>query len=403
MAWKEVKPMEERVRFVFMVEDETKTFIQLCRDFGISRNTGYKWWKRFKAGGLPALEERSRRPLSSPNLTSLKWEKRILLLRRRRPHWGPKKLRSRLMATFRRDAVPACSTIGRILSSAGVVKKGRRRRPPGPIVIRPGLTEPVAPNEVWAVDYKGWFRLGNGQRCEPLTVSDLSSRYLLCCWAGADVSYESARAVFEKLFKEMGQPARIRVDNGPPFGSRGAAGLSRLAVWWVSLGITPEFIDPGHPEQNGSHERMHRTLKAEVIQPVSHYRPTQQKRFDRWRWQFNHERPHEALGLVTPASLYRQSPNIYRGPSGPVYSRHHAERRVRSNGEINWAGRKRFVGEAFVGHTLGVLPSAEGKQLVYFYDYLLGEIDESQPGGMKPSVSLRQKKQEKTVRQDGGA
>src|SRR6185369_5247893 len=166
------------------------------------------------------------------------------------------------------------------------------------------LAPALSVNDVWAVDFKGWFCLGNGERCEPLTVSDLCSRYILCCAAGSNVSYEQARAVFERLFRINGQPARMRVDNGPPFGSRGAAGLGRLAVWWISLGIEPEFIEPGHPQQNGSHERMHRTLKAEAIEPVAYDQRAQQKQFDRGRREFNYVRPHEALGQETPATLY---------------------------------------------------------------------------------------------------
>jgi putative transposase len=397
--------MEQRLRFVLMVQDEIKSFAKACRHFRISRTTGYKWWHRFERAGVSGLAERSSRPLSSPNATSVLWTKRVLLIRGKHPHWGPKKIRSRLIAGMRRGwgSVPACSTIGRILAEAGVVRKGRKRRPPGPVVMRPGLTEALAPNDIWAVDFKGWFRLGNGQRCEPLTVTDLWSRYLLCCSGGPDVSYASAREVLEALFKRKGQPARIRVDNGPPFGSRGAAGLSRLAVWWVRLGIEPEFIEPGHPEQNGSHERMHRTLKAEAVVPVMQHRRAQQKRFDQWRREFNYQRPHEALGQVTPASVYRKSKTAYGGPSVPAYSPRHVERRVRSNGEINWRGRKRFVGEAFIGQTLGILPSTEGKQLVYFYNYLLGEIEENELGGMKPALCIRLEKKQRERRADGGA
>jgi putative transposase len=392
MPWKEVMPMEERVRFVLMLQDELKTFAGACRHFGISRKTGYKWWDRFERDGLFALEERSRRPLHSPRGTSAAWCTRILLLRKRRPHWGPKKLRARLIATSKSGIVPAGSTIGRILAAAGVVRRGRKRRQPGPVLARPDLTEALRANQVWAVDFKGWFRLGNGQRCEPLTVSDLYSRYILCCAGGSDVSYDQARPTFEALFKEHGQPAKIRVDNGPPFGSRGAAGLSRMAVWWVSLGIQPEFIHPGHPEQNGSHERMHRTLKAEGIAPVAHHRRAQQKQLDRWRWEFNYERPHESLGQVTPASLYRKSRIIYRGASEPSYPPGYVLRRVRTTGEIRWAARRRFIGEAFIRQTLGVMEITPGKHRVYFHDYLLGEIDETEEGGMKPSIFVRSKR-----------
>jgi hypothetical protein len=243
------------------------------------------------------------------------------------------------------------------------------------------------------VDFKGWFRLGNGERCEPLTVSDLYSRYILCCAGGPDVSYEPARAVFEELFKKNGLPTKIRVDNGPPFGSRGAAGLGRLAVWWVSLGIEPEFITPGHPEQNGSHERMHRTLKAEAIDPIARNRRAQQKQFDRWRWEFNYDRPHEALGQATPASRYEKSEQAYRGAiQTPIYPEAYVIRRVRTNGEIRWWGGRRFIGEAFIGQTLGLKEIKAGKHLVYFHAHLVGELDETEEGGMKPTVVVRAKK-----------
>jgi putative transposase len=385
--------MEQRVRFVLMVQDDVEDFASVCRRFGISRKTGYKWWRRFEKEGLVGVEERSRRPLSSPRRTSPGWCKRVLLLRTKHPRWGPKKLRARWIAMGKGGAVPAASTMGRILAEAGLVGRRRGRRPPGPVVVREGLTEATAANEVWAVDFKGWFRLGNGERCEPLTVSDLYSRYILCCAGGPDVSYAQARPVFEGLFKEHGLPGKVRVDNGPPFGSRGAAGLGRLAVWWVSLGIEVEFIEPGHPEQNGSHERMHRTMKAEAIPPVARRRSVQQRQFDRWRWEFNYERPHEALGQVTPATVYENSTTRYRGtPAAPAYPSGYVLRRVRTNGEIRWAGGKRFIGEAFVGQLLGLQEVRAGKHLVYFQNYLLGEFEDSETGGLKPVVVVTTKK-----------
>lgn len=403
MAWKEVEPMEQRIRFVLMVQDEVENFSTACRHFEISRKTGYKWWKRYRELGLFALEERSRRPYSNPRATSAAMGKRILRLKEKKPHWGPKKIRASLRAKGSAAKVPASSTIGGILAAAGLVRRGRRRRPAGPLVARTGLSEALQPNDIWAVDFKGWFRLRNGERCEPLTVSDLFSRYILQCAGGADVSYNSARSVLEYLFQENGLPLRIRVDNGPPFGSRGAAGLSRLAVWWVSLGIEPEFIAPGHPQQNGSHERMHRTLKAEAIHPIAYRRRAQQRQFDRWRWEFNYERPHEALGQVTPASLYRKSSTAYRGPVAPDYPAGDLLRRVRTNGEINWKARKRFIGEAFIGQTLGLRPISRGTHQVYFHHHLLGEIDESQPSGMKPVVLFTEKtKQLRGQKSNGG-
>lgn len=380
--------MEQRIRFIIMVQDNLNNFAAACRVFGISRKTGYKWWKRYELGSSAALVERSRRPHFSPNATLLPARKRILRVKQKWPHWGPKKIRSYLMSRNKDGKLPASSTIGRILESAGLVRRGRKRRLPGPLVTRPGLTEPGAPNDVWAVDFKGWFRLGNGERCEPLTVSDLRSRFLLACVGNSDVSYEQARPVFELLFKTHGQPSKIRVDNGPPFGSRGAAGLGRLAVWWVSLGIEPEFIAPGHPEQNGSHERMHRTLKAEAVEPIAYHRRAQQKKLDRWRWEFNYERPHEALGQVTPASLYTKSKVPYTGPLDPIYPEFYVHRRVRTTGEIRWAGGLRFIGEAFVGQTLGLFQISPGKHRVYFHLRLLGEINEGEQTGMRPAVCI---------------
>lgn len=391
MPWKEIVPVEQRLRFVIMIRHDFKNFSEACRYFGISRKTGYKWWERFEREGLAGLEERSRRPRRSPNAISNWWFQRILFLKKERVHWGPKKIRGRLLTTTVERPVPASSTIGRILAAAGLVRRGRKRRPVGPVVARPTLSTALSPNEIWAVDFKGWFRLGNGERCEPLTVSDLCSRYILCCVGGKDVSYAEARPVFEILFQENGQPAKIRVDNGPPFGSRGAAGLGRLAVWWISLGIQPEFIHPGHPEQNGSHERMHRTLKAEAIEPVAYDRRAQQKQFDRWRWEFNHVRPHESLGQATPESVYRKSSLTYRGPVEPTYPPSYIIRRVRTSGEIRWRGGKRFIGEAFVGQTIGISQSGPGKHLVYFHHYLLGEIDDAEKTGMKPAICIRSK------------
>jgi putative transposase len=395
MPWKEVLPMEERVRFAIMVSAKAETFVDVCRKFGISRKTGYKWWRRYQRGGLEALGERSSRPVKSPLATSLGWCKRIVALKKKRPRWGPKKLRVKLRAIHKPERVPAASTIGRILGAAGLIQRARKRRPPGPVVVRGPLSPARQSNDVWALDYKGWFLLGNGQRCEPLTVSDLFSRFILCCAVCPDVSHDPARAVFEKLFEARGLPRKIRVDNGPPFGSSGAGGLSRLAVWWISLGIQVEYIAPGHPEQNGSHERMHRTLKAEAIQPASRSKSSQQKRFDLWVWEFNYERPHEALGQQTPASLYRKSERPFDGSiQKAIYRRGHQLRRVRSNGQIQWRAEKIFIGEAYVGQSLGVVPAKGGKHQVYFYSHLLGELAAKKEGGFKPVVLMRTPKKQ---------
>jgi hypothetical protein len=248
------------------------------------------------------------------------------------------------------------------------------------------------PNHVWAVDFKGWFRTDDGRRCDPLTVSDLFSRYVLGCHVVTGPTHEQVRSQFELWFKQYGQPEIIRVDNGPPFGSRGAGGLSALSVWWLGLGIGVEYIRPGQPQENGQHERMHRTLKAETTKPAAYSGKAQQKRFDAWVKDFNRERPHEALGQVVPQSLYRRSKRLYR-PVQPawVYERHWAQRRVRSNGQIRWQGRLRFIGEAFCGEKVGLVEVAKGRHHVYLRDWLLGDLDADQPGGIAPTVRAGRK------------
>ena len=393
MPWKEVLPMEQRVSFVLEVQKQEKSFAALCRGFSISRKTGYKWWERFRELGLQGLGEKSRRPQRSPRASEQKWGRKVIELRERYPWWGPKKLRAKLIARHGAGGVPAASTLGAMLVRAGLVR-GRRRRKAGPTMEHPRLTQAQESNQVWAVDFKGWFRTGDGRRCDPLTVSDLASRYLLCCRALSAQSFEQVRPVLEKLFIQYGLPRTIRVDNGSPFASRGAGGLSRLSVWWMRLGIAVEFIAPGHPEQNAIHERMHRTLKAETVRLAARSLRKQQKRFDAWRRYFNLERPHEALGQQAPALHYQGSQRIYRGLGAePVYPSDYGRRRVRSNGEIKWRGRKRFLGEAFVGQLVGLKQIGTDRHEVYFMERLLGALHEADVGGLRPTAYVRQHQQ----------
>jgi transposase InsO family protein len=401
MPWKEVLPMEQRVSFVLEVQKQEKSFAQLCRGFAISRKTGYKWWQRFCERGLKGLGERSRRPDRSPRASEPKWRERVIELREVYPWWGPKKLRVKLIARHGEMGVPAASTLGMMLRRASLVCTRRRRRS-GPQIGREPLSQAQQSNDVWAVDFKGWFRTGDGRRCDPLTVSDLASRYVLCCAALSAQDFEQVRAVFKKLFNQYGLPRSIRVDNGSPFASRGAGGLSRLSVWWMRLGIAVEFIAPGHPEQNGIHERMHRTLKAEVTRRPSHNLRKQQKRFDEWRRHFNLERPHEALGQQAPALHYQASPRLYRrkgAQSEPAYPSRYALRRVRSNGEIKWRGRKRFLGEAFMGQLVALKQIGTDRHEVYFMDRLLGVLHEADVAGLRPSAYVRphQRQEEQKV------
>jgi transposase InsO family protein len=387
MAWRKVLPMEERARFVLEVDKAEMSVAELCRRYGVSRKTGYKWIRRYKAEGLDGIRERSSRPHSCPHKIGSDWEGRILLERAKHPRWGPKKIRELLRRKGYGGRVPAASTIGDVLRKAGLVSKRRKRRRvtyySGP------LTEAKYANQVWAVDYKGWFRTGDGVRCEPLTISDLYSRYVLRVKAMGDQSYEGARRVFEGVFKEYGIPEVIRSDNGGPFASRGAGGLSRLSVWWVLLGIRPEFIAKGHPEQNGVHERMHLTLKREATIPVSKDLRGQQRRFDRWREEFNEKRPHEALGMKTPSEVYCGSGRGYERVEKQVeYPEGYEVRRVRRNGEIKWRGRRRFIGEALKGVLVGIKKLEDGHNQVYFDSILLGDLYDIDYRGLRPVVGV---------------
>jgi transposase InsO family protein len=390
MAWKMVLPMVERIKFVLAVDQGDHSIAELCRQYGISRKTGYKWIARYHTDGLQGLRERSRRPLSCPHKTTQQWEERIIQQRLKHPRWGPKKIRVILQEQGLPGPVPAASTIGGILDRAGLVKprKSSRRRNNS---LRGPLTQAQRPNQVWAVDYKGWFRLGDGQRCDPLTVSDLYSRYVLGITAVPNQGYTAARAVFERLFSHYGLPEIIRSDNGSPFASTGAGGLSRLSVWWILLGIKLELIAPGHPEQNGSHERMHLTLKQEACQPASANNRAQQRRFNKWRKEFNEQRPHEALQMKKPAQMYYRSARTYpKNLNEPSYSPSCQIRRVRSNGEIKWCGRKRFIGEALKGASVGVKRVDNERSQVYFGSILLGDLHDADSGGLRPTVYIPQ-------------
>ena len=391
MAWKKVLPMEERARFVLDVRKAEMPIAELCRRYEVSRKTGYKWIRRYRAEGLDGIRERSSRPLRCPHKTSFEWGGRIIVERLNHQRWGPKKIRELLIRKGWEGTVPAASTIGDILRRAGLVSSTKRRRLRGTYYSGP-LTVARYPNHVWAVDYKGWFRTGDGRRCEPLTISDVYSRYVVEVRALGDQSYEGARGVLERVFEDYGLPEIIRSDNGGPFASRGAGGLSRLSVWWVLLGIRPEFITKGHPEQNGVHERMHLTLKREATIPASKSLRAQQRRFDKWREEFNERRPHEALRMKTPSQKYIYSSREYRrGDNNGKWIKcpeGYEVRRVRTNGEIKWRGRSRFIGEALKGVLVGLKPVEEGHNQVYFDSILLGDLYDIDYKGIRPAVGV---------------
>lgn len=388
MSWKEIFTVVRRLQFVKLALKAQQSMSQLCRRFGISRKSGYKWMARFEREGPRGLRDRACRPHRSPRRISAQWLSRIRRLRRRYRSWGSRKLAARLRQEYPGQAVPRARTIGKWLRRLRLSRRLRRRSPRGPQLRRRGLTVAQRSNQVWTVDFKGWFRTGDGQRVEPLTVRDAFSRYLLGVRLLRDQNWQRTRRVFLRLFRENGYPAVIRADNGGPFGSSGPAGLTRLSAWWTALGIRVEFIAPGHPEQNGGHEQMHRVLKAETVQPPSIHPRAQQRRTDRWLKIYNRIRPHEALGQRAPAEVYRPRPGPARS-TALGYPKGWATRQVRSNGEIKWQGRKRFVGEAFVGYPVALKSKRQGKYRVYFANLLIGELWDSDEGGIRPASYAR--------------
>jgi putative transposase len=366
--------MEEKVRFVFEYEQDEHTMTELCRSYGIARETGYVWLRRYREHGLEGLVELKRAAQRHGNQTPPEREQAVVELRQAHMGWGPRKLKRVLERDQPGRSWPAASTIGELLKREGLVVGRKKRRRTAP------YTEPLAhadgPNRVWCADFKGWFRTGDGERLDPLTISDAYSRYLLRCQAVAKTDTERARAIFEAGFREYGMPEAIRTDNGAPFASSAVAGLSRLAVWWMKLGIVPERIQAGHPEQNGRHERMHRTLKQETAQPAAANRRAQQRAFDRFRQEYNQQRPHQALGMQTPAAVYEPSPRAYpaRVPE-PEYPTTMLVRSVRHQGQIRWQKQEVFLSEVLWGERIGLLPLDERWFTVYFAQFPIARFD----------------------------
>ena len=378
MPWRESCAMDERLGFISDHLSELWTMTELCERYEISRKTGYKWLERYAVFGPAGLMERPRAPHDHGRATPAHLVEAIIGLRRERPSWGPRKIIAKLSARQPEVDWPVASTAGEMLKRAGLVcgRRLRRRGPP-----RLGeLTVPQHANHVWGVDHKGWVRLGDGKRAEPLTMTDGFSRYLIGLAATGSTSQEEAKPLFEQAFREHGLPEIIRSDNGSPFASTGTSGLTALSAWWVKLGIKHERIDPGHPQQNGRHERFHLTL-LEAMQPPAENRAAQQRRFASFARDYNEERPHEALGQRTPASLYRASPRKMpdRLPE-PDYPAEAAVRKVRSNGEIKWQGDLVYVAEALIGEAVAVEETQTGQWRVRFFEVPIGWID---PGKKK--------------------
>jgi transposase InsO family protein len=377
MPWKVSSEMDERLRFIArLLEGEAMT--DLCVEFGISRKTGYKIYDRYKQSGAEALNDRSRRPYRYANQLPPQVVAQIVGLKNDKPHWGARKIRELLLRRLPSEIkVPSRSTIHAVLDRSGLVKRmGRRRNKAHGTALSAGAN----PNDLWGVDFKGEFTLGNKRYCYPLTVTDHASRYLLMCEALESVREEGAFQAFEQLFRERGLPAAIRSDNGVPFASPNALfNLSKLAVWWLRLGISIERIKPGHPQQNGRHERMHRTLKEATTRPAAMNSLQQQAKFDAFITEYNTERPHEALivngRMKVPAELYQPSPRIYQGIGELEYPFHDRDITVTSCGRICMHRKKINLSIVLAGQKLGIKEVDEGIWLVSFMHYDLGYID----------------------------
>jgi transposase InsO family protein len=373
MPWKECSVMDERLRFVARLLDG-EAMSEVCREFGISRKTGYKIFDRYKESGLEALTDRSRRPVRYAHQLPPQIEGLIVTFKREKPHWGARKIRELLVRRLDGDfRIPAQSTVHAVLHRHGLVKTaGRpRHRAKGT-----ALSTGAAPNDLWCVDFKGEFKLGNGRYCYPLTVTDHASRYLLLCEALESVREDPAITAFEHLFQERGLPQAIRSDNGVPFASpNGLFGLSRLSVWWLRLGISIERIKPGHPQQNGRHERMHLTLKKEATRPAGMNPLQQQARFDAFVEEFNVQRPHDALAMKCPAEVYTPSARPYRGLPELTYPLHDKEVLITACGRLCMHRKRVNISTVLAGQRVGIKEVDEGIWLVSFMQYDLGFID----------------------------
>lgn len=373
MPWKETCPVVERALFVQEYLRGELTMSELCRQHGISRKTGYKFLGRFEAEGKGGLVDRSHAPHACPHGLSGKTIERLIEVRRTHMTWGPRKVRAYLMDRYPRANWPAASTIGDLYAREGLtVPRRKRRKSPASAPFATALE----PNDIWTVDFKGWFRTGDGERCNPLTMQDAQSRFLLRCQALEKMDVDAVWPIFDAAFREFGLPQFLRSDNGSPFASVGIGGLSPLSIRVIKAGVTPERIEPGKPQQNGRLERFHLTLARETASPPAADRTAQQRVFNRFRRSYNEERPHEALGQIPPTRIYRPSPRRYSGRlREPEYGGDVEVRRVRSRGEIKWRGNSIYVGEALAGEPVALEEIDDAYWRLRYGPIELGTID----------------------------
>lgn len=374
MPWRTTCAMRERILFVADYINLDVSFAELCRRYGISRQTGYKWLERFGREGVGGLEDKSRVPLGNSRSTGEEVRKQLLVEKKKHPHWGARKLLVELEKEHPGQEFPSASTLHRVLEAEGKVAKRPRRR--ASLCESRCHVAPDAPNTVWGVDYKGQFLLGDGSWCYPLTITDSFSRYLLCCRGMPRIDTEEAWTVFEEVFEAYGLPEVILSDNGPPFASSGAGRLTRFSVRLLKQGIVLDRIRPGRPQENGRHERMHRTLKAEATLPASVSLLHQQLRFNLFQEEYNHKRPHEALGQIPPGEVYTPSPRPYvRNVGEAEYPEHFEVRRVRQSGEIKFRGGIHFLSTALVGERVGLFEVEDGIWWVAFTSHHVAQYN----------------------------
>jgi putative transposase len=375
MPWLEATPMEQRERFIRDQQSGLYSMSELCDRHTISRKTGYKWLERFDAGGRAALGDRSRAPHRCPHRIADDIAELICTTRRQHPNWGPEKLLQWLTPRHPNVALPAVSTAGDLLARRGLVKKRRRRQPhlhPGVV---PATT--VHPNDLWTADFKGHFRTRDGVYCYPLTIADQHTRFLIACHGLLSTKGHGVRSVFDRFFREYGLPRAIRTDNGVPFATTGIHGLSQLNVWWMRLGIQHQRILPGRPQQNGAHERMHKTLKADAIRPPRATLIAQQRAFNNFRREYNEERPHQHLRGRPPAAVYRPSPRAYDARLPPIdYPGHFLVKRITNAGTFRFKHRLLFIAHSLAPHTIGLEEIDDGIWSIYFCQVLIARLDE---------------------------
>lgn len=382
MPWNVSGAVQERTKFVVAAAQPESNITELCRQYGISRETGYKWLRRFASGGPSGLEEGSHVAKNRPHAMPEAMREAILKVRNSKPSWGPKKIKASLerleqaKQEQKRRSVPAISSIGELLKKEGLVHRRRKRRPAAAPGTEP-LSHAVQPNDVWSIDYKGWFETGDGKRCDPLTITDNASRYLIRLTAMPAIKQERVRGVMEAAFRENGLPGAIRSDNGSPFVTAAPGGLSQLSIWWIKLGIRHERIEPGKPQQNGRHERFHWSLMKDRLEwEVAWDWRLQQGVFVAYRKEFNEERPHEALGMKTPAEVYEASGRVYSGRAPEMeYDGKFEVRRVNEGGTFLWKGKRVALSSVLKGEQIGLLESDDEVYEVYFGPVLLGWFD----------------------------